>query len=124
MAYNVALNQFMQYLPSAARTDHTATGVVQTTTMSTGSTNFINVTAFSGTSITFTLADSADDVAYTTVLASAALAATGQVALTVYPGLTETANIDASAILGRKWKITSTGTITSVTYKITCLLIP
>jgi hypothetical protein len=123
MAYSNTLNRIGSYLPSAARTTH-PTATVLTNTQYKGVKVYIDVTAFSGTSITFTLADSATGTTYTTVLASAALAATGQVVLTVYPGLTETANIDASAVLGRKWKITTTGTITSVTYEVTYVMLP
>jgi hypothetical protein len=122
MATAPILNSFLSIYPSAARTTHPTPTVYQNTQYK-GIKLYVNVTAFSGTSITFTLADSADGDAFTTVLASAALSATGQVVLTVYPGLTETANVDQSAVLGRKWKLTPSGTITSVTYEVTAVLI-
>lgn len=46
---------------------------------------------------------------YTTVLASAALGANGTTTLTVYPGITATANVAASAVLPKTWRVTLTG---------------
>lgn len=79
-----------------------AAGTVTTgsldTSQSKGCLIFINVTAVTG-SLTVTLQGlSSGGTAYT-VLASAAIAATGMTVLRVYPGLTAAANATASDVL-------------------------
>jgi hypothetical protein len=77
----------------------------------------INITAITAGSLTVTLQgkDIASGVYYT-LLASAALAATGTTVLTVYPGVVATTNVSANSPLSRTWRITSatvTGPVTA-----------
>lgn len=80
----------------------------------------VNITAMTGTGPTLTVTlkghDAATDTDYT-LLASAALAATGQTVLTVYPGAVVTANVSANANLPLEWSVTATvaGTTPAVT---------
>ena len=80
----------------------------------------VDITAFAGTSITVTI-EGKDPVSgkYFTLLASAALVATGTTILTVYPGLTAAANVTASDVLPRNWRVKTTGTYNNTTYTIT-----
>jgi hypothetical protein len=115
-------------LPSAARTDHTATGSALRKVNSSyaGLRLTIDITAFTGTSITFTI-QGVDPVGATdtyTLLASAALAATGVTSLLIYPGCVAAANLVANIVLPELWQVTATGTITSVTYSLRAELIP
>jgi hypothetical protein len=106
------------YLALAARTTHpTAVAVDQGSYR--GLRLNIDITAFSGTSITFTL-QSLDPLTGTvsTVLASAAKTGTGAFTMTVYPGITAAANVSLSDFMSRRWQITTSGVITSVTYAI------
>lgn len=82
---------------------------------------FINVTAISGTSPTLTvtlkgLIDEAGTASYT-ILASAAINATGLTVLRVYPGLTAAANTVANDVVPGYCRIDTTigGTTPSVT---------
>lgn len=71
----------------------------------------INITVITGTSPTFTVTIQGKDTTsgnYYTILTSAALNATGLTILTVYPGLTAAANVTASDVLPRTWRVTST----------------
>lgn len=115
-------------LPSAARTDHT-TGVPGTQYNGgayRGVRITINITAFAGTSITFTLVgvDPVGGVSTYPLLASAALAAPGATPLLVYPGATAVANAIANTVLPTQWQLVPSGTITSVTYSCHVELIP
>jgi hypothetical protein len=89
---------------------------------------FINVTAISGTTPTLTVTlkglDSTSGTAYT-VLASAALNATGLTVLKVYPGLTAAANTVANDVTPCASRIDYTigGTTPSVTATISMQLI-
>ncbi len=68
---------------------------------------YINVSASADTpSVVFTIQEK-DPVSgtYTTVLASAAVTGTGHTVLTVYPGVTVTANVSASVALPRNWRV-------------------
>lgn len=82
----------------------------------------IDVTAFTGTSITVTL-QSKDPVSgkYSTILVSAALAATGTTVLTVYPGVTVAANVAVSTVVPNIWRAISTGTFSNVTYTVSAV---
>lgn len=62
---------------------------------------------------------------YTTILASAALTAVGTTVLKVYPGLTAAANLVASDILPRTWRVKSAiaGTTPAVTATVAASLI-
>ena len=84
----------------------------------------INVTAISGTSPTLTVTIQGKDVAsgvYYTILASAAITATGFTSLVVYPGITLVANETADGPLPNTWRISTAigGTTPSVTATIT-----
>lgn len=69
---------------------------------------FINLTANPGALGALTVTVQAKDPAsgnYVTLLASAALAAVAMTTLTVYPGAAVTANVSASQVLPRQWRI-------------------
>jgi len=106
------------YLPTAARTSHpTAVPVDQSSYR--GAKFYIDITALTGTSLTFTI-QAVDPVTgnVSTVLASAAKTGTGPFTLTVYPGTTTVANVALSDVMPRRWQITVTGTFTNATYAI------
>ncbi|SRR5579885_18738 len=68
----------------------------------------INITAISGTSPTLTVTIQGKDPTsgqYWTILASAALTATGTTVLTVYPALTAAANTVANDVLPPNWNL-------------------
>lgn len=71
---------------------------------------FINVSAVSGGETVTVSVQMKDPVslAYSTVLTSMALAATGLTLLRVYPGLGQVANLSANDILSRTWRVTAT----------------
>lgn len=104
--------------PSAARATHVAS-TDENTNGYTGLTIDIDITAFTGTSITFTV-QAKDPVAgtYSTLLASAALAAPGHTVLIVDPRVPAVANASAQRPLPKQWRIVPSGTITSVTYSV------
>jgi hypothetical protein len=79
----------------------------------------IDITAFTGTSITFTV-ESWDPAkqGWVTELASAALAATGRTTIQVDPRIAAAANLVAQRIVPKQLRITPSGTITSVTYSV------
>jgi len=87
----------------------------------------IDVTAVTLTpSVTFTIqgySPLGDD--YYTILASAAVTATGQTILRVYPGLTEAANSKASDVLPAVWRVNAVhGDTDSITYSVAANLLP
>ena len=89
---------------------------------------YINVTAISGTTPTLTVTiQGKDDISgqYHTILASAAINATGLTVLRVYPGLTAVANATANDVLAKTMRITTAigGTSPSVTATISSVLI-
>jgi hypothetical protein len=68
----------------------------------------VDITALTGTSPTLTVTiQGKDEVSgkYYTLLASAALNATGTTVLTVYPGLTASANVMANDTLPKLWRV-------------------
>lgn len=88
---------------------------------------FVDLTAGSGTSPTLTVTIQGKDPAsgkYYTLLASSALAVTSSTQLTVYPGVTASANVSASMVVPSQWRISTaiggsntplvTGTISAV----------
>lgn len=97
------------------------TGPLIPTNQGAGLLIFINVTAISGTSptLTVTLKGSIDGSATATytILASAAITATGLTVLRVYPGLTAAANLVANDVVPGWCQISSAigGTTPSVT---------
>ena len=81
----------------------------------------IDVTAASATpSVVFTI-QGKDTVSgkYYTILASSAITGTGTTVLTVYPGLTASANAVANDILPRDWRVIAThADADSITYSV------
>jgi hypothetical protein len=87
----------------------------------------VNITAFTGTSITFTIQgkDQTNGLYYT-LLASAAQAATTAtpLVLTVYPGAAAAANVTASLPVPRTWRmITTDSAVTAITATTDCNVI-
>lgn len=70
---------------------------------------FVNVSAIGTGSITVAVqAKDPGSGAYATLLASAAIITNGVTVLTVYPGVTVTANVSASDVLPRQWRVSVT----------------
>lgn len=89
---------------------------------------YVHISAITGTAPTLTVTlqgKSPVSDQYHTVLASAALNATGLTILRVYPGLTAAANLVASDILPTTWRVISVigGTTPAVTASISASLI-
>ncbi len=89
---------------------------------------YIYISAITGTTPTLTVTlqgKSPVSDQYHTVLASAALNATGLTILRVYPGLTAAANLVATDILPTTWRVVSVigGTTPAVTASISASLI-
>ena len=107
---------------SAARTSHSNSSEVNTQSAK-NITVDIDVTAFTGTSITFTLQgyDTAKQGWYTLV-ATAAISAAGHSTLTVGPEVTIVANAAAQRVVPLRVRLVPSGTITSVTYSASILL--
>lgn len=88
----------------------------------------VDITSIAGTSPSLTALIEGYDVAsgkYYTLLTSAALTATGTTVLTVYPGVTATANVSAAQALPKTWRVRYTigGTAPAVTATIGANLI-
>ena len=114
----------VQLFASAARTA-SANGTDQTNPGYKGVKVRINVTASGSTdSQTWTIQGKDSAGVYYTILASAARTTTGVETLTVYPGLTETANVDASDVLPRFWRLISTMTGDTATWSAYATLLP
>lgn len=88
---------------------------------------FVNITAITGTTptLTVTLSGKSPQGVYYTILASAALNATGQTVLRVYPGLTAAANATVSDILPNTWRVSTVigGTTPAVTATIAAVVV-
>lgn len=83
----------------------------------------VNITAITGTTPTLVVTLQGKDPAsnvYYTLLASAALNATGATVLTVYPGVTAAANVSVSDVVPKTWRVISTvgGTTPAVTFTV------
>jgi len=79
----------------------------------------VNVTAISGGSITVALqGKDAASGTYWTLLASVAVSATGAFTLTLYPGVAVTANVSASDILTRTWRVQVTPAGSTASYTV------
>ena len=79
----------------------------------------IDITAFTGTSITYTVQFyDLGAGTWRTLLASAAKSATGQTTLQITPDLAASANLIVQAIVPERLRILTSGTITSVTHSI------
>lgn len=107
-------------MASAART---ATSTAPFSCQSLGALVYINVTSVTSTpSVTFTISgvEPVGETNSHTILASAAVTATGLTVLKIYPGLTAAANAVASDIMPEKCKLVAThGNANSITYSVT-----
>lgn len=86
----------------------TVLGADQSNTQGRGVQVGVNITALTGTSPTVTVTIEGKDTAsgaYYTLLASAAIAATGFTLLTVYPGAPSTANVSSPQVLPKTWRV-------------------
>lgn len=104
--------------PSATITSHATASNINAGTAR-GVKFYIDITAFSGTSITYTIqcVDPATGT-LSTVLASAAKSATGGFTLTVAPGVATVSNVALGDFVPRIFRLQTSGTITSVTHRI------
>lgn len=89
----------------------------------------VDVTAITGTTPTYTVTIQGKDQAsgkYFTLLASAALSATGTTVYTVYPGAPATANVSANDVLPKTFRVIDAiaGTTPAVTATVGVHLIP
>lgn len=94
-------------LSETAAASGTYTSDDQTNTGARGVKVYLNISAI-GASVTVTVTIQGKDPvsgSYYTILASAAKSATGLTVLTVYPGLTASANVVASDVLPRTWNV-------------------
>jgi hypothetical protein len=94
---------------------------------SAGAVVVIDVTAVTSTPSTVFTLQGKDQLSgkYYTIIASAALAATGTVVLRVYPGLTAAANLTVSDVLPHCWRVNAVhGNANSMTYTVALHYIP
>lgn len=113
-------NQEVAVFTSAARTA-SVNSADQNNLYGRGAVIIINVTAKgSAPSVVFTVkGKSSLDGGYYTILASAAITNTGTTVLRVYPGLTAGANVTASDVLPRVWRVEAVaGNGDSLTYSV------
>ncbi len=107
-------------LASAARTT-TTNSADQTNNNSRGIQAIIDVTSVTDTpSVTFAI-EMKDPVSgdYVPILTSAAITATGETKLTVYPGATESANLISGQPLPKTWRVSAThADADSITYSV------
>lgn len=118
---------------TAALVTHTAAaaganGADQTNLTHRGVQVCVNITAITGTSPSLTVTIQGKDSvsgAYYTLLASAALTATGLTVLTVYPGALTTANVSTPQPLPLNWRVITAiaGTTPAVTATVAANLI-
>jgi len=116
----VARNISTVLYASAARTV-SPTAVAQSNVSCRGVVVFIDVTAVTASpSVVFTIQGRGDDDEWYDILASAAVTATGNTVLRVYPGLTASANAVANDVLPGTWRVSAVhGDADSITYKVT-----
>ncbi|HEV8175550.1 MAG TPA: hypothetical protein VGP91_18075 [Actinoplanes sp.] len=110
---------------SAARTA-TPTAVTRDVDRYRGCLVLIDVTAIAATpSVVPKIEGVTASGAVYAILTGAAITATGQTALKVYPGITAAANVAVSDVLPQKIKVTLThGDADSITYSVDLVLIP
>lgn len=106
----------------------TTNGVQQDNPVGRGVVLFIDITTLTGTTPTVTVNLQLLDVVsgnWVTVASSAALNATGESTLTVYPGIAATANVAINGVIGRTWRAQAVvgGTPTSVVATIAATVI-
>jgi hypothetical protein len=100
-------------------------GLDQTNYVGRGLVCVVNITALTGTSVTFTIQgkDNTNGIYYT-LLASTGLTGTGTTVLTVYPGIAATTNVAASAVVPRVWRVITTDVaLTALTATVDCNVI-
>ena len=132
MPSNVFNRKFLSVYPSASRLttiNSAALGAVDHNTGPyTGMIVDIDITAYTGaTNVVFTVqGKDPESQAYYTLLASAALTATGHTVLRIDPRVPASANVAAQASLPRQFRIiaTVTGTATVLTYSVAVTLVP
>lgn len=109
---------------SGTLTSAPTNGVDQLNPVAKGAKFVIDVTAFAGTSITFTV-QGKDPVSgkYYTVLVTAPLTTTGTTVLNVYPGIVAAANLAVNDILPRDYRVISAGTFSGTTFTVTASLV-
>lgn len=110
--------------PLAARTTHASSAEI-TNNGSSGVNIDFNISAFSGTSITYTLEYYNEaESAWVTLLASAAKSGTGRFTFIVDPRIATAANVSLQSVAKKRMRVTPSGTITSVTYSVYVTMIP
>jgi hypothetical protein len=103
-------------------------GLDQTNYVGRGLVCVVNITALTGTSVTFTIQgkDNTNGIYYT-LLASTALTGTGTDVLTVYPGVTAASSATAvlvNAVVPRTWRvITTDSSLSALTATVDCNVI-
>lgn len=111
---------------SAARTATVASADI-TNRGGRGAVIVIDVTAAADTpSVVFTV-QGKDDLSgkYYTMLASAAITATGTTVLRIFPGMTAAANVAANDVLPRTWRVNAVhADADSITYSVGASIIP
>lgn len=126
---NMARSTTRTVFASAARTATVSSSTIQVPAGIRGVRVFLDVTAISATpSVVFSI-EVKDPIGgdWKTLLDSAAVTAalTTPNLYTVYPGLTETAKVDASAHIGRLFRVTAThGDADSITYSAAAEFLP
>jgi hypothetical protein len=116
----MARNQEATVFASAARTA-SSDSADQTNYYWRGVVLVIDVTAITASpSVVFTVqGKSTLGSDYYTILVSAAITATGQTVLRIYPGLTAAANLVASDVLPYKWRVSAAhGDADSITFSV------
>jgi hypothetical protein len=104
MAQNVHKGLLIALAASAVSSN----GIDQDNPFWTGLQVGINITAITGAGASLTVVVEGRDEAsgvYFTLLSSAALTATGFTLLTVYPGIAVAANVSASQVLPKTWRV-------------------
>ncbi len=132
MPSNVFSRKFLSVYPSASRltsVNSAALGAVDLNSGPyTGAIVNINITAYTGaTNVVFTVeGKDPESGTYFTLLASAALTATGHTVLRIDPRSVAAANLTASSALPRTFRVitTVTGTATVLTFSVALTLVP
>lgn len=113
--------------PSLARTATATFGPFTNTNGATGILVDIDITAVTSTPSTTFAIQVKDPVSgvWTAVLTSAAQAAAAHLRLKVHPAITVVANLAASDLLSKNWRVVAThGNANSMTYSIAATLVP
>jgi hypothetical protein len=119
-------NQDITLLTSAARTTTTSASPPTNNFNARGVWVVLNITVVPGADTVTLKIEARDTVSglYVTLLTGAAQVGTGTTEYSLYPGVTETANVDVSRPLPRNWRITVThSAATSFTYSVGASLV-